>query len=65
MRVEVYPPSEQNWERFFIQSGGDGYPVYTAYHPYQRGAEVGRLFRGLFRAAMSVLKNVKLWQGRL
>ena len=68
MRCEYIPEDQEFWEEFLMQ--GYGMNAYSGI-PYQRGAGLGGLFRGLFRVAAPIfrralpfLKNVGLDLGK-
>jgi hypothetical protein len=63
MRVVYAPESPQAWEAIFLSKSivpngqrGGRLPGYGG-NPYQRGAGIGSFFRGLFRAAVPLLKR--------
>ena len=64
MRITFVPADERFWADYYAsqakQSGGG----YAAAMPYQRGAGLGSIFKGLFRAILPVAKSVGKSVGR-
>lgn len=53
MRVAYVPPTPEDWAEIFSQQTGAGFVGM----PYQRGAGLGSIFRGIFRALLPIVKH--------
>ncbi len=64
MRVIYVPGNERAWAQYYGSQAMQHGAGFSGAMPYQRGAGLGSLFRGLFRAILPVAKNVGKTVGR-
>jgi len=63
MRVLYAPASDRAWAQYYLGQASQSGAGFLGL-PYQRGAGLGSIFRGLFRALLPVVKNAGKSIGR-